>query len=467
MVTLFIMIFLYNALTPHLSDDLAYRLEVSYSNSLWGLIVQQYQEYLLHNGRFITQLFIRLFLSADKWLFNLLNSGMFILLVMLIYENILMSLSGKVAGHKHHPSLLLLIAGMLFRYSVQFGQTILWLSGACNYLWGMVIILGFITFYRKNLGMAKEPHGIVMAIICLFWGFVAGWCSENTSGGALVCIFIMTLFSVRTRRRTGEKAIRAFMVTSHVGLTGGMAGLLLSPGISMRASLMSDNYTGLWAYLSRLYKCTLTIERLFFELLCLLLVLVVLALVVKKDMTVIKNNISFFFAAVAATGALIMIPPPTDRAYFGIGIFLILICLQSFARIFYDNNEKADHAVSIDEGDKKTSELGRYYLVGRIVVISIMTLWLFFTYTENLVNLARIYREENERIALLEDAAAAGKTTVIVPMHRPEFANRYSTAHDNDLSDDPEYWINTFYRDYYHVSKIIALPWEEYNLIND
>ena len=92
--------------------------------------------------------------------------------------------------------------------------------------------------------------------------------------------------------------------------------------------------------------------------------------------------------------------------------------------------------------------------------------WLFFTYLDNLVNLARIYREEQERIALImaDKADPEGDGIVVVPKLREAFENPYSDAHNSDMEDDKDYWINLYYEIYYDVGSITAIPrdkWEE------
>lgn len=84
----FITIFIYNFLTPYLSDDYFYACEVRQAESFWDLIKQQYGEYLSNSGRVVGQFNVRLSLVFDKQVFNLVNSGMFVILVLLMYANI-------------------------------------------------------------------------------------------------------------------------------------------------------------------------------------------------------------------------------------------------------------------------------------------------------------------------------------------------------------------------------------------
>ena len=181
------MILVYNFLTPYMSDDYSYAIEVRRAKSLWDLVKQQYGEYLSNSGRIIGQFNVRLSLAMDKWVFNIVNSLMFIALVLLIYGNIRRK-------KRYDIFVLLLIITFLWRFAVSFGQTMLWICGACNYLWGSVIILGFVTFYRYFLCHAdKIKHQSSVAAGAFLFGVAAGWCNENTSGGGLMLVVLFGL----------------------------------------------------------------------------------------------------------------------------------------------------------------------------------------------------------------------------------------------------------------------------------
>ncbi len=440
-IAVFFMILAYNVFTPYLSDDLFYKMEVNRANSLWDLIKQQYGEYLSNSGRIIGQFNIRLSLIGSKMFFNIINSGMFIALSMLIY--------GNIYGRKKHDTyLFLFIVCLIWRYSVEFGQTVLWLSGACNYLWGSVIILSFVTFYRSRLNTDSD-YGVGTALLCFIFGLAAGWCNENTSGGAFLLILLFTIINWVKRKNENRKRILSYMVTAHLGVLCGLAGMLLAPGIVKRAEVMSDNYSGLWGYLSRFYKISMTVRELFFELLCLFIIVSIVAYIYKSKSLFLNRSLPFFIAAAATSYALIMSPPPMDRAHFGAGIFLIIAFVQSFILIFIETDRKDKHL--------------ELFIVGKYAVISLLLLWLFFTYVENLVNLGRIYREENERIDIIQEVTASGEKTVVLPQYRVAFKNRYSNAHASDMTADPDYWINLFYQSYYNAGRIVAIPREEWN----
>ncbi|MGN0388421.1 MAG: DUF6056 family protein [Suilimivivens sp.] len=439
----FVMIYAYNLLTPYLSDDYAYLIEVRKAASLWDLVKQQYGEYLSNSGRVIGQFNVRLSLYGSKQIFNVVNSGMFLALLLLIYQNVRRK-------KKHDIFVLLLTLTFLWKFTVDFGQTMLWICGSCNYLWGSVIILAFFTLYRHFLEREKPAtHQGILAIFLFVFGIAAGWCNENTSGGGLLLVLMYSLNFWWAKRKENRKGIYPFMIAGVAGMCLGILGMIAAPGVRKRSATMAeDQYTGLVGLLSRTYKTTVSIRELFFALLVIMMILFVFLAVQKKlkTWTEIRTNDSvlFFVAFVATAYVLAFIPTPQNRAFFGAGVFLMTACIQGIVDIRQD--ETVISAI-------------KYSLVG------ILCLWLFFTYVENLVNLARIYREENERIELIkaDKADPEGDGIVVIPQYREAFRTPFSVAHDSDLTEDKNYWINHFYEIYYDVGNITAIPRDEWD----
>lgn len=441
----FVMIYAYNLLTPYLSDDYAYLIDVRKASSLWDLVKQQYGEYLSNSGRVIGQFHVRVSLYGSKQIFNLVNSGMFLALMLLIYQNVRRK-------KKHDIFVLLLILTFLWKYTVDFGQTMLWICGACNYLWGSVIILAFFTLYRYLLEREKPLKGQwAFALLMLLFGTAAGWCNENTSGGGLLLVLMYSLNFRYTERKEGKRGVYPFMISGVAGMCLGILGMVMAPGVRKRSAAMAqDQYTGLVGLLSRAYKTTVSIRELFFTLLVIMAVLFVFLIVQKKCRTwkEIRTNDSvlFFVAFVATAYVLALIPTPQNRAFFGAGVFLITACIQGI--------------VDVRE-DETVIRVVKYSLV------SALCLWLFFTYVENLVNLARIYREENERIELIraDKEDPNGDGIVVIPRYREAFRTPFSVAHDSDLTEDKDYWINHFYEIYYDVGNITAVERDEWDAL--
>lgn len=440
------MIYVYNLLTPYWSDDYIYAFEARQASSLWDLIKQQYGEYLSNSGRIIGQFNIRLSLLGSKHIFNVINTGMFGALVLLMYGNIRRK-------KKYDILMLLFVLLFLWRYTVDFGQTMLWICGSCNYLWGSVFILGFVTLCRHLLeNTDKIKHPLLAATGVFFFGVLAGWCNENTSGGGLLLVLLFAANDIWDRKKKGEKTIHPFMITAVAGMCCGILGMISAPGVRNRSETMSaGEYTGLVGLLSRIYKTTMTIRELFFELLILFIIVVTFLVLQQKlkEWKQIRRNesILFFLSAAATAYVLAIIPTTADRAFFGAGVFLMIAVLQGIADI---------------DVEKETVLRGVKYASA-----GILCLWLFFTYMDGLINVARIYREETERIEMIkaDKADPNGDGIVIVPKLREEFATPFSNGHLSDMENDKNFWINTFYELYYDVGNITAIPRDEWEVL--
>lgn len=441
-----LMIYAYNLLTPYWSDDYFYAFQARQASSLWELIGQQYGEYLSNSGRVIGQFNIRLSLLGSKHIFNVINTGMFGALVLLIYANIRRK-------KKYDILLLLLIILFLWRYTVDFGQTMLWICGACNYLWGSVFILGFVTLCRhllENVDKIKHPHPAAIGVF--FFGVLAGWCNENTSGGGLLLVLLFMANYIWDKKKAGTFKLHPFMITAALGMCCGLLGMVSAPGVRKRRAMMSDgDYTGVVGLLSRIYKTTVTVHELFFELLIILVIIVVFLAVQQKLQSWEKirkcESVLFVVASVATAYVLAVIPTTTNRAFFGAGVFLMIAVLQGITDI---------------DVDKELVLKGAKYAFAGVLCI-----WLFFTYMEELVNVARIYREETQRIEMIkaDKADPNGDGIVIVPQLRDEFATPFSNGHVSDMENDKNYWINIFYEIYYDVGNITAIPREEWEVL--
>jgi len=232
----------------------------------------------------------------------------------------------------------------------------------------------------------------------------------------------------------------------------GLLGMVSAPGVRSRSAVMSaGEYTGFVGLLSRTYKTTMTVRELFFELLAILLIVFVILTVQKKlgQWSLIRKNESVLFLVAAAATAYVLavIPTTADRAFFGAGVFLMIAVLQGI--------------VDIDTDKESLLQAAKYALTG------VLCLWLFFTYMDGLVNVARIYREETERIEMIkaDKADPNGDGIVIVPKLREEFETPFSNGHMSDMENDKNYWINVFYEIYYDVGNITAIPRDEWEVL--
>lgn len=435
----------YNLLTPMITDDFTFASQARKAGSFGGLILQQYQEYMTWTGRILPHFLTRWFFTLPMTLFKILNSVMFSLLSVIIYLNI----EGR---NKWDPWIMLLSQLGLWIFAVDFADTVLWETGAFNYLWAVTLIFGFMTleryFYKKPF--EKRITSVPVILLLFILGVSAGSSSENTSGGCLLYLLILLGSNLSSKRKPG--------LYLSAGLLGNITGLILmvkAPGNSVRynAKLSQEAHDGLYGMFSRLQKVTLSIRDCMF----LLLVILVATLVVtalqnrhssrKNILMACRSRLVFTFLAFMTSYALILTPEPQNRAYFGAGIFLLTACIQGIQDITVKERTEDDSI-----------------LIRTAVYIStaVLLLFFFFRYVDCGANLARVYRDEEERESYIEEQRSQGVTDVTVAQLHPDFDNHYTIIYEADLTDDPAYWVNVMYAEYFGVDSVKAIPYEEW-----
>ena len=440
----FVLILVLNLLTPLLSDDYAYLTEVREAGSVLDLFAQEYHQYLTWNGRSVAHLILRLFLYLPLPVFRIANSCAFVAVAVLMTR--------LIGTKKRYDCLtLLLVELMLWLCTVDFSQTILWMDGACNYLWGSMIILVFMLMEKKayegTLPAAGSGRGtLFMAVLLLALGVIAGWCNENTSGGCLLFVLALLIGGLRK-----GKGLQLPVLTGAIGNLIGLLLMVLSPGEQLRASYDTDeNYSGLLGLLSRFQKITLNVRTYFGILLAVLLVCwVIMAL--QKNRKGWEQSLLYAFLFAATTYALILSRPTQPRALFGAGLFLVIALITAIRSV-----------VDYEREHPKESGTG---IVLRAVVYggcAALVLLLLFEYADNGTNLARVYRDEQTRTAYIEEQAAAGVQEIIVPLVHTDFYNAYSAIEDFEMTEDPAFWINVQYEEYYGVTSISAIDYDEW-----
>lgn len=440
-----LLIFIFNLLTPLMTDDLFYQKAVSEASSLWELVGQEYEQYMTWTGRSVCHMLLRIFLSMDGMVFKAANSAAFVLLTLLIYWNV-------EHRKRYDLRIYLLVNLLIWMFAVVFSQTVLWETGACNYLWGTVIILGFVTLYRYCLaraGQAGNQRGLLAAAGMLIAGIPAGWCNENTSGGGILMVLLclgMYLYGRRKENGTNPRVfLRPWMVSGIMGQLAGFAMMILAPGNMQRAGVQEEEHSGWFAYVSRFQKITLAVRNNFLILLIIFLILLIIVKYQRENWKEFcqfsRNALLWALVFLATCYALVLTPEPMPRAYFGAGIFLIIAVVQLYADV---------------------SERERIFGMMKTGLVSVLFLIMFFTYMDCGANLARIYREYRERDLYLTRMAEEGVREVTVPMLRPAFENKYSDGYNSDIGEDPEYWVNVAYAQYYGFDSVEGVPREEW-----
>ena len=424
----YIAVLVFMLLTPMLTDDLSYSVVVRRASSLWELVLQERDQYMNWTGRSMAHFLLRIFLKLPHPVFCVFSAGAFTGLSVFIYMN-------AFKRKKHDLRLFILVQLMLWLTGVSFSQTVLWETGSCTYLWGSFVIMGFVTAYRA--GLSKPDRGAAFSALITVLGFVAGWFNENTSAGG---IFICGMFLLLCLREKKNGFLRPWMVTSLAASCISFCIMIMAPGNRIRASFSEENHSGLYGMAARIQKLTLKVNENFFVLIALIILAFILLRAQGVMLSELRAELIFLAAGFLTVYALAAVASAEDRALFGAGIFLITAFVSLYSRI-------AEEETLIRT--LKTAS------------VCIALLYFFFLYVDSGADLARICRESRERMASIGEQVGRGDKDVKAEFLHTEFDNPYTAAYESEITDDPKYWINVAYAEYFGAETVTGVPRED------
>ncbi len=194
--SLFIIMMVMNTLTPlSVADDGAYAFVKKPAGNEFDdnrpigtfseLVESMDNHWQTHNGRIINSVAESLSICfIGKPIFNVLNALIFCLTI-----GFFLSLCGySWRGWWNWPILLLFIVLM-----PAFGETFLWVSGSCNYLWTAFFVLGFLLLMRRyeNKKLSKQ-HWLLLPV-----AFICGWTHEILTLPVSMALGLYVLLHIR------------------------------------------------------------------------------------------------------------------------------------------------------------------------------------------------------------------------------------------------------------------------------
>lgn len=239
-VCIFIFFYILNYLTPMaFGDDYVYSFvwqghseyeplteTATRVSSLQDLLISQWSHYFTWSGRAVSHIIAQFFLWVGKPVFNIFNAFISVLLIIEIYW----CANKGIVTFDFKMSRLLYIFFALWAFTPAFSSVFLWLTGACNYLWTVVLLLGFLLpfvhkfyFFEKNISHHKR-----FTFSMFFFGMLAGWTTENS-----ICwiILVLLVFFYVNREKI---EIESWMISGLAGLIVGYTLLMFAPGNVVR-----------------------------------------------------------------------------------------------------------------------------------------------------------------------------------------------------------------------------------------
>lgn len=229
LLVIFFILLLFNYLTPMNGDDYVYSFIYQTPHritSVSDILESQYLHYFQWGGRSVVHFILQLLLLIKSPLvIDIINSGAFVALLLLVYLHITKAREYKIR-------LLVLIFLLIWSIQPAFAETTLWLTGSANYLWGTIIILAFLLPYRlfqnKPIGQNKN---ILFSILFFIGGIIAGWTNENSAAGMIAMAFLFIIYY-----RMRKYKIHSWMFFGIVGALVGYIVMICAPGNFVRAT---------------------------------------------------------------------------------------------------------------------------------------------------------------------------------------------------------------------------------------
>ena len=451
-VAAFLMIAIYEFLTPNMSDDIIYGDKVAEATNVFDLFRQEYEHYMTHSGRNIAHIILRFFLfMKTKSVFNVVAAAVFILLSLLMYQNI-------DCKRKFDIRLFGLVLLFLWFLDPAMSNTVFWETGACNYLFTGTIVVAYCTFFRKHMRIDSGNTPALMVKMFVL-GLLAGWCNENTSGGAILFVLILIVDKwLQNNMNCGF--VKPWMLCALLGNAIGFGIMFFSPGNFGRAEVAEEAHTGVLALAARFLKIIINIKDSYFVLIAAFVVLLLFIYYMSGDKKKFLETTRYMrmlaFVALMTAFSLMAVPSSQLRTYYGASLFMMMAVLNGAGIVAN---------TMFMSGSSSDKEKGLSYTLLQTGISSLVAVWgivLMFTYIEQGANLARIKREFDERDAYVWQQVDAGEIDVYAPMLRPQWKTRFSFGYESDITEDYKNWINVFYAEHYGIDAIWGVDREEW-----
>lgn len=436
LISAYVIMVVLNFLTPLIADDIEYMYKTS---SFSSILHDEYTQYMTWTGRSVVHIIARLFLLMPKTVFNLVNPLIYVLLTLLIYK---MTTKDNTTFYSFKY---FLINVFLWLFVPAFGQTILWETGAANYLWGGIIVVSFLFLYHRYYEKEQELsfNPIVNSILLLILGILAGWCNENTSGGMILIVLGYLYFYYQK-----NKPLRPWMFTGLLGAIFGLFMMVTAPGNAVRATYFARSQ---WSLPRKLYSGVFSITKTLYEnslaLFVLMAVLIVLGIFFSKHKEWLRLSYIYLFAGIATIYVLSLSPAGLDwgRSFFGGVLFIIM-------------------AMAFEWPDKvlKSTQGAFYGVISGVLITQFL-----FTFALGVNDIALSYREINQQYHYVREQKKQGNLNPVIA-NFTIYNQTGHTAYSGGLSHvktDITKQVNRANAKYFGLESIHSVPKEAWETI--
>ncbi len=280
-------------------------------NSLADIVESLTIHYTNVNGRMVTHFLAHLFLWLGKSIFVIINTAAFFGLC---------AVMSRLICNRFSFSWIFVTASGFFLLTPRFGECFLWVTGAANYLYSILIVLTYLLGVSKLFTSNNVKSSLPASIFSLIFGIIAGATLENVSAALCCCLVLILLFRIIRRINLPAQLF--------CGIFGSIAGLLsviLAPGQVRRL----ENVAGEQSFDEILARFE-PISDKFLELFAPILILdavLALSFILKNGLKAFERLIPavvFFVTTLASVYSMVASPQFPERVWVGPLCFLLV-----------------------------------------------------------------------------------------------------------------------------------------------
>lgn len=424
----FLLMLLCNVMTLYMADDFAYMLSFfdrQPIDSIWDIIPSMAAHAKSMNGRLVAHGLVQLSLMMPRWVFDIVNSAAFCLLVKLV---------SNISGQKKDTWFIQLgVFCAIWLYVPAFGQVMLWQDGAINYLWavvgGTLFLCPFISRFMNGDVSAwlKKP---AMKLGFLLFAFLVGAYSESISAAVIFMAAILIVLDAWMNHRKIDGYHTVAVILAFCGyLTIYMApAQWVNKSIGITVSGLVNNIIDItWKY------------EAYLSLLIVTAILFIVNIVKKSDPKKILLAAVLTLGALAANYIMALAAEYPDRCALGMVIFHIAAAVVLMEAISWEAEGRMKNIC--------------------VIVILIMVTIPHFLFGMRSIGVTWKYMRINDQI--LTESAEQGADYVEVYMFYPD--SDYSALYGLKYLDrkDADSWPNDSMAEYYGVEHILGVLREE------
>lgn len=405
-LSVFAVMLVFNFLTPIVSDDYAHYFGTSgtHPTSIPEIVRCLAKFRNETNGRVVSHFFVYLFLLFPKWVFNIVNAAAAALLPWLMYKYF------KAENPISNALLLLSCIFALWYFMQSFGQVFLWLTGACNYLWGLCLFFLLIyPFYCEYLGLNKKFNTVLLCILALFTGAYSE-CGSAATG------FVIAILTLLIWIKNKAFPLKQFVVCVFALI--GFVFLMTAPATGTRTG--TD-------YMRNIWFIRVCLKDYSMILIITYAVLAITAIVLKVNKRILLFSIVLVLAGFLSIATFVFAAYLPARSFFVINSFLILACLCLLSEI----------------------GKGKYKAVIPILTaaLAIMFFARFIPGAKDIVQLNEQAAERNRLAETMQNQNVKLKAYTANTM--------YPAVYEEELTDDANNWYNDLVGKYHGFASVV------------